>query len=249
MVRNRWIQFAFLLAVLSLTLPSFPHALFAKDAEKPKIKFCEFSLRSLKRALWTGAGVATLGVWGPSIFYSGYALAHGFEAEKSGLMLDIPAIESHLSIEERQLLKAANRDDVAVASMFSHRFSGGYDTSYLTAFNWLPAPRRVSTYLDPDCEKRGICRDKSIALAATLNHYGIRAELRTASKSDTQPYGHQWVYLPDYDLVLDPALKEIGPSPIDQTTYLSRLRDYGFLIDPPDHTQSFYFFIKSSYQR
>jgi hypothetical protein len=211
---------------------------------------CKQIMTKVGRAIGAGLVLGALTVATPRVYYQAQASSISAEHIGSGILLDMEKIESLLTSEERELLQDSNQNKTKIIEMFAQKISGDYDMQFLNhgRTHLLPA-RLASSYFEGQCDRRGVCRDKSLVLASILRHYGIRAEVRSASETELQANGHEWVYLPDLDAVIDPTMKEFNFKVIAATEYVNQLRQFGFSIDSYGLVPNGRRYIQRSFQR
>ncbi len=183
----------------------------------------------------------------PNSYYVSTAYKMGAEHVGSGLLLDIDRIESLLSPDELSLVLSKS-DPKKIIEMFAEKISGDYDHDYLEGETHLPSPRRVSTYFKGQSSKRGICRDKSLALAAILNHYGIKAEVYGFDGPADQN-GHQFVYLPEMKSAIDPTEVHFQYKIIEAADYLKFYSDLGYSLNPKNIFTDSIQYVRERFQR
>jgi len=119
-----------------------------------------------------------------------------------GYYLDIDGIEASLSYEEHALLANPAENWPRITTMFALRLTGkamDVDDS---------KPRKASSIFIGSGQPGGVCRDRATVLTGILNHYKIRARIRSGwlNKTDTNDApNHVWTELIDYDHVSDPT--------------------------------------------
>ena len=251
------------LACFCLALSLLPYASFSQSLPTPpkseKSKWeqlCEINLRKAGRTLRIMTVLGATLLAGPRIVNESVGLVADTSHIGGAIYLDASRVEALLSPDEQRLLDNVPKDQKAIIEMFADKISGDYDTEYLQANTRMPSVRFVSSYFKGQCKKRGICRDKSLALQAVLNHYGIKAEIRTASGGHPdangtilQPYGHQWVYLPELDAVSDPTEAAFKFKIVDRKKFESEMESLGYRIDSPSTFSESLQFIREGLQR
>jgi len=245
------------LACLCLTLLLLPYASFSESsppsspAPKSKLaELCRIDMRRIAKTLGGTLLIAGALVATPRATYSTIGFLEGTPHIGSGVFLDIEKVEELLSPAENELLKDVEANKKAIIEMFAEKFSGDYDSEYLKGATHYRPLRTVSSYMKGSGTKlRGICRDKRRAAQAVYAHYGIHTEVRTFSGSATQPNGHEALYVPEFDAMIDPTMNDFGFKLVDAKKYYQDMIAWGFVPDADSFKNDALRYISESFQR
>ncbi len=132
-----------------------------------------------------------------------------------GIYFDWDNIVSHLTAEERELLKYSGQNLKQILKMFISKLYGGDPSDdgkggqivWSTLVLHPNTVRFASSFLDSRVKDRGVCRHKATILYKILKQLGIEAELRVADAREEKnepTFSHVFVYLPKSNLIADP---------------------------------------------
>ena len=196
------IRSAFSIALVLLLL----FAPAARASEAPS--FGRKCARLLLGAVVTGVVTSPVSVpLAPALFHAAYSYGTGQKSIGCGIHFDWAEIYEVLDETERKVVDHPRGNEAEIVRLFLRRLEG--NTEGGPWFSYFPKPRSAASFLKQgpqDMRFRGVCRHKARVMSAALNHLGIRAYV---DRSTDFNVGHEFVVLPDYDMVADPTLNRL----------------------------------------
>jgi hypothetical protein len=154
----------------------------------------------------------------PDTVYDINAYANGREHLGNRVYFSMDNILKTLSAEEREFVATYAKlgDQLGIVRFYNIKLYGDYeqDTRDEWWLNFFRSSRDASEFMQGQCNSRGICRHKSLILAAILRHYAIDAVVETGHAGEEFKFRniHAWVRVhlrSGGDLIADPTTNQL----------------------------------------
>jgi hypothetical protein len=186
-----------------------------ETASESAVNNCQSSLaQAAKRNSWKrkyltpllGTALAGLTMMSPEIYHKYRASRHHQTHIGMGIYFDLDSVLDKLSPAERAIVENRDKNPLATIELLNSKIAA---PSSVTLSNFpppqfFPSALSAADYFQPSQRAIGICRHQALILLHTLRGLGFKAQLDGFILKGTNG-GHMWVYLPELDMVADPA--------------------------------------------